>query len=239
MKNRLHSDGFTVIELLLGLTIGAIIGLCVSNMFWLGLKLNDKMQYVHKDYVSELRVDATLSRDLENAVFIDLSNSYPDAKIFEGNLTEFSFLTQTSTGLKRVRYFTGSPEGVKGLTSMIGRVVNPSNIDSKGRLDQESLFRQESSLGDWLTGSNQDTRFQIIAGGLKKQSFHCQYAPFVKNLDKSSSKEINYKDVWDDKKLPLSVSCGFVLYNLKNPSASLIFKRNFFLAPVNAYYNEQ
>ena len=33
--------------------------------------------------------------------------AYPDAVIFDGQKEEFSFLTQTPAGIKRVRYYSG------------------------------------------------------------------------------------------------------------------------------------
>ena len=125
---------------------------------------------------------------------------------------------------------------------MIGRVVNPSsNSDkySKASLPIEFLLRQESSLADWLNETTNDTSIQIVAAGLKKGTFNCQYAPFAKDLHTSGSKGIDYKDSWDDKGLPLAVSCSFVLYDPKKPQEGHMFKRDIFLAPVPSYYNEQ
>src|ERR1700683_4046896 len=95
--------GFTLVELLLGLTIGAIIGLCVYNMFWSAMKLDDKMRRVHDNYMEVLMADQGLTHDLENAINLDLSASYPDSKVFDGQKNGFSFITQTSKGIKRVR----------------------------------------------------------------------------------------------------------------------------------------
>src|ERR1039457_3637777 len=90
--------GFTLVELLLGLAIAAIIGVCVYNMFWSALKLDDKMRRVHDNYMEVLMADLGLTHDLENAVTLDLSGSYSDSQNFEGKPQEFSFLTQTTKG---------------------------------------------------------------------------------------------------------------------------------------------
>ena len=100
-------DGFTLVELLLGLAISAIIGLSIYNMFWSAMKLDDKMRRVHDNYMEVLMADQGLTHDLENAINLDFSTSYPDAVIFDGQKTELSFLTQTSRGIKRVRYYSG------------------------------------------------------------------------------------------------------------------------------------
>jgi len=234
--------GFSLVELLLGMVITAIIGLSVYNMFWQSMKLDDKMRHVHEDYTQVLMANQALTHDLENAVKLDLSGSYQDAKIFDGQKQEFSFLTQTPKGIKRVRYYSGLLDR-GGLTrEMIGRVVNQSgntSASSMQSLPVEFLLRQESSLADWLHETTNNSSVQIVASGFKKESFNCQYAPFVKDLHTVGSKGIDYKDSWEGKGLPLSVSCQFVLYDPKNPDKGLVFKRDIFLAPVQNYYNEQ
>jgi len=234
-RNDTISDGFTLVELLLGLTITAIIGASVYNMFWSAMKLDDKMRRAHDSYMEVLMVDQILTHDLENAISLDFSSSYPDAKIFDGRPQEFSFLTQTSKGIKHIRYYTGLWDQGAFTKSMIGRVTNPSNgitSYSSGSLPIEFLLRQESSLADWMNQTNTDSSTQIVAAGLKKGSFNCQYAPFVKDLHKSGAKSIDYKDSWDHQGLPMAVSCNFVLFDPKNPKEGLMFKRDIFLAPI-------
>ncbi len=237
-----HPNGFTLVELLLGLAIGAIIGASVYNMFWVGLKLDDKMRRVHDNYMEVLMADQGLTHDLENAVNLDFSASYPDVQIFDGQKTGFSFLTQTPKGIRRVRYYSGLLDQGTITKTMIGRVVNPSSkitTYSKQSLPIEFLLRQESSLADWLNETSYDTSSQIVAAGLKKGSFNCQYAPFDKDLHTTGSQGIIYKDSWDDKGLPLAVSCRFILYDPKNIQKGLMFKRDIFLAPVASYHHEQ
>jgi len=241
-KRAVHGyKAFTLIELLLGLAITAIIGLSVYNMFWQSMRLDDKMRHVHENYMELLMADQVMTRDLENAMPLDLSGSYADAKIFEGRKTEFSFLTQTPGGIRRVSYYAGLPDSGPLGRAMIGRVVNSSSSASSfsGRsLPVAFLLRKESSLAEWLTESSENTSAQIVASGLKKDSFYCRYAHFVKDLHTAGSRNLDYQDNWDDKAVPLAVSCSFVLYDPKNPDDGLMFKREIFLAPVANYYNE-
>ena len=227
--------GFTLVELLLGLTIGAIIGVSVYNMFWSAMKLDDKLRRVHDNYLEVLMADQALTHDLENAVDLDFSASYPDAVIFIGQKQEFSFLTQTPAGIKHVRYYSGLINQGNTTKIMIGRVINPSSritAYSRESLPVEFLLRQESSLADWLNETANETHTQIVAAGLKKGSFNCQYAPSPKDLHTSGSTGIVYTDAWDEKGLPLAVSCNFILYDPKKPEGGLMFNRDIFLAPV-------
>jgi len=234
------SEGFSLVELLLGLAIAAIIGASVYNLFWSATKLDDKMRRVHENYMEVLMADHSLTRDLENAVSLDLSRSYPDTKIFDGQKTELSFLTQTPEGIKRVRYFSGLVDWGNLTHAVIGRVINPSRGIGfiKTSLPIEFLLRQESSLADWENGSSGSLNIQIVAAGLKKGTFNCQYAPFVKDVHASGVSGIVYKDSWDDKNMPLAVSCRFSLYDPAKPQAGYNFKRDIFLAPVAGYHHE-
>jgi len=238
LKNT-YLRGFTLVELLLGLAITAIIGISIYNMFWSAMKLDDKMRRVHDNYMEVLMATQSLTHDLENAVDLDYSASYPDSVVFDGQKEEFSFLTQTPMGIKHVRYYSGLFNGPQVTRAMIGRVTNPSITNSRESLPVEFLLRQQSSLADWLNETTNDTSVQIVAAGFKKESFNCQYAPFVKDLHTGGAKAIVYKDTWSDKGLPMAVSCSFILYDVKNPQAGLMFKRDIFLAPVTSYYNEQ
>ena len=91
MKHKIL-NGFTLVELILGMAITAIIGLSVYNMFWQAMKLDDKMRRIHENYMEVLMANQALTHDLENAVSLDFSGSYPDVKIFDGQKNEFSFL---------------------------------------------------------------------------------------------------------------------------------------------------
>ena len=222
IKAVLNVNGFTLVELLLGLAITAIIGVSVYNMFWSAMKLDDKMRRVHDNYMEVLMADQALTHDLENAIILIFPPVILMLLFLTGKKTEFSFLTQTPKGIKRVRYYSGLSDQGAVTKSMIGRVINPSNSAtaySKGSLPVEFLLRQESSLADWLNETTNDTSTQIVAAGFKKESFNCQYAPFVKDLHTSGAKGIDYQDSWDDKGLPLAVSCSFVLYDPKKPEA--------------------
>jgi len=230
--------GFTIVELILALAITAIIGVSVYNIFWTAMKLDDKMRHVHDSYMEVLLAEQAMTHDLENAITLDLSASYPDAVIFDGQPHEFSFLTQTPKGIKHVHYYGGLLSG-EVAKSMIGRVTNPSEANqSRDSLPVEFLVRQESSLADWLNETKDNTTTQIVAAGLKKESFQCRYAPFVKDLHLSGAKAIDYHETWDEKGLPMAVSCSFVLYDAKHPQSSLLFKRDIFLALSAGFYHE-
>jgi type II secretory pathway component PulJ len=234
MQNPSERAGFTLVEVLLGLGICAIIGASVNNLFFSGIKLDDKLRRAHDNYLELLIADQVLTRDLENAVSLSMNPEYKDLKIFDGQQKELSFLTVTPAGIRRVRYFSGTVDWGNVTKVIIGKKVSRlSNTSfSKGPLPIEFLLRQESSLAQWANQSDSKPATQIVSAGLKKDTFRCSYVPFTKDLNISGSKGLDYTDNWDGQGLPMSVACTFTLYDRQGPKAERIFKKEFFLAPL-------
>jgi prepilin-type N-terminal cleavage/methylation domain-containing protein len=212
MKTKVKTtNGFTLVEVLLGLAMAAIIIVGVYSMFDSAMTLDHRLQYTHNDTMKILLADEALTHDLENAISLDLSASYPEKLIFEGKPHEFSFLTQTRNGIKHIHYYTGP------------RPAQEHSTD-------ECLMRQESSLADWLNETTHNSFTQMVAEGVKKGSFACRYAAVVK--DPSLMQGISDQDSWDAKTLPAAVSCSFALIDSQSQRQGSMFKREVLLAPV-------
>ncbi len=229
-----RKEGFTLVEVLLGAAIISVIGLAVSNVFWTSMKLDDKLRLIHENYMEVLIADQAMTRDLENALSLDYSANYSDLKIFSGEKRAVEFLTATNNGIKRVRYYSGLIDFGKATKTIIGKKIRRLSKESfnKDSLPIEFLLRQESSLSDWMNQSRDKAKVEIIAAGLKKDSFVCQYAPPSKDIAALGPKAVTYKDQWNQAGMPISVSCRFAMYDPRNPKADINFKRDFFLSPV-------
>ncbi len=229
-----HEGAFTLIELLLGLAIAGIIGLSVYSLFWSGIKLDDKSRRAHENAMEVLIADQGLTKDVENAINLDLSANYPALKVFEGHKNEMAFLIPTATGINRVRYFSGMVDFGKVTKTLVGRKLTHLSpmTSADGSLPIEFLLRQETSLVDWANQKNTQGPVQIVAAGLKKGTFNCQYAAFNKDIYTQGPQAVKYEDRWDNKKLPMAVRCGFVVYDPAAPQTGMVFKRDMFLAPL-------
>ncbi|MBI4310045.1 MAG: hypothetical protein HY591_06920 [Candidatus Omnitrophica bacterium] len=219
----------------MGLAIAAIIGMSVYNLLWSGMKLDDKLRRMHGNYMEALKADQMLTKDLENAIGLDLSANYPDQKVFDGQKHGLAFLTVTPQGIRRVRYSSGMVDFGKVTKTLIGKKI--SRLDRmtflrEGALPIEFLLRQETSLADWANEVKTQGRPQVVAAGLRKGTFNCRYAPFTQDMHVTGRKAIVYADHWDKQGLPMAVSCGFSLYDHKNPRADIMFRRDIFLAPL-------
>lgn len=228
-----RNRAFTLVELLLGLAIAGIIGVAVYSLFWMGLKLDKRLRSMHENYTELLIADQSLSGDLENAVWVDLSLSYPDLKTFDGQSKEIEFVTRTPKGLKRVRYYSGLVDwGETTRTIIGGKLGNQSRtLFSSEEMPVEFLLRQETDFTDWV--NNTPGPVQIVAAGLRKGSFRLRYAPFTKEIKDSGHKALTFSEVWDGLNLPMVVQCSFSLYSSGNPDKDIAFSRDIFLAPLS------
>lgn len=228
-------NGFTLIELLLGSIIAAVIGLTVFSVFWSAITLNNRLVGLHKNSMAMLTADQMLTRDLENAVALDLSISYPGKAVFEGKSDRLSFLTKTPQGIQHVSYFTGTRQQ-EGFSSA-KRSTGFLSRQTAATTELELLLRREDSVPDWANETNAKGFTQIVAGSLKKDSFQCAYAAYSQEIKTEGAKAVTYSDHWDGPGLPMMVSCYFHLYDARSPNSQTIFQRDIFLpqaGPVNA-----
>ena len=226
--------GFTLIEILLGTIITAIIGLVAFQVLWSGMVLDQRLRWVHQHYARALMADELITRDLENAVNVDFSVSYPSLKSFDGKSQSFEFLTATRNGIKRVKYFSGDLNRGSIKKTVIGGHVTRLNtmkfVNESAAV--EYMFRQESSLSQWTKSDSRDATVEIIAPGLKKDSFKCMYAERSAEITFRRKDAIAYLPKWDNQELPMAVSCQWAFYDQRQPHGDVLVKRDFFLSPL-------
>ncbi len=93
MKNK---RGFTLIELLVALTLFAVAAALVAEVFYQGLRCNQKIRSMLDARRPADKVLWAIEKDLKNAVFLSSS-------LFEGETTRLSF-PSLGNGLSRVEY---------------------------------------------------------------------------------------------------------------------------------------
>ena len=237
-NDRVGKKAFTLVEILLGSAIAAIMGVTIYSLFWSGMALNDRLSGVHKNTMAMLLTSQILSTDLENAVNVDLSSSYPGKASFEGKSGELSFLTRRPEGIKRVTYFTDQKARgvVRGERRQTGFMSSQTLAQSARQT--EFLLRQETGLSEWANDREGKKFTQVLAARVKKDSFHCRYAPFSTEVITEGPKAVVYSEQWDSSSLPMAVSCSFDLYDPKRPQAQTVFKRDIFLPQLWVGNNE-
>ena len=105
------TKAFTLVELLLGLTIFSVIGLCVYSVFSGGIRLSGASERQGKIYREARLSFSLMAKEIENMLPYDFSNSYQDKNAFLGEEKQITFLIGNDDGLKAVSYYIVFPEG--------------------------------------------------------------------------------------------------------------------------------
>ena len=156
MQRLRSSRAVTMVELILAMTIGALVLASVSAAFHSGLLIDGRLkQQGGIDQEIYWSLDR-LSRDLENAVFYDFSGSYPDQLAFRGEQAQVTLLIPTDDGLKAVRYFLEEEQKGKVTQTLIKhRKHKAGESFTIGDISEDravSLVREVISFAAFLAG---------------------------------------------------------------------------------------
>ncbi len=164
---------FSLLELLLALSIFVVVAVCVYGTFWTGARLSDRSKEEYQTYHQIRLALDTIGTDLENAVFYDFTNSYPGKTAFEGKEDAVTFLTISKDALRVIRYSLKSIERDHIHRVVIGRssarnVTTIANYREQGmRLSR--LVREEWNFIDYVSGAR-EIDSETIAVDIKENS---------------------------------------------------------------------
>lgn len=206
-------SGFTFIEFLLGSLIFAVIAAALYSTFASGLKVQQRANNEGLLYhQAKLNLDM-IARELESAVSIDLSRSYPVFRSFEANSQGFSFLIVDQDQVKRVRYYLQNAQEVSVHKVLLGRRsqknVAVTNINSDTALSQATLMRSEQPLSDLLgSGAGHGERQEIVLEHIDAATFQvlCAYLTTTQGMT-----DLEWKQGWDKDYLPAGVRIAMTL----------------------------
>ncbi len=166
---RIDRTGFTLIEMLLGLSIFSIITLTAYSVFYSGIRLSRGSQR-QGQIIRETRwMLDIMQKEFANMLFYDFSNSYDNKTALSGTSSSLSFVQGSDDGLKVVKYFI---------------VFDNSNC----------LIREELSFVDYLAGNSSESKFEIILKNIKENGVRFFYGYFKEEL----SDEIIWKENWNN-----------------------------------------
>ena len=216
------SKGFTLIELLLGLTIFSVISLCLYSTFWSGIKLSQRSEKNNKVYREIGWTLEQMSRDLENTVSYDFTNSYPDKLAFMGEAKRITFLKTSDEGLKAVSYYLDEPTRAQIQKTVIGKTYQ-KNVNQVLRSEESqnvrNLVREEQPFIDYVSGATDEGQKEILSTGVKADGLKFLYGFFVKE----DSTEVEWKSSWGENFIPagLHVAISFVNGDPSRPALDI------------------
>ena len=238
-KHKTWTQGFTLIEIILGMMIFAILGLGLLGSFTNGLRLNKEIEAASQTTRQLRWVFDGLSRDLDNVRFYDFAQSYPKVLSFSGGKDRVRFLIVTDEGLKWISYYIGEPKRDVVHKTIIGKHFDKvSSIVTSYKEENASKFliRQELPFVDGLgenesEGANEEVVLRGVKEGAVTFEFAAARGPEEQNVD--------WKDSWEEDALPTYVRIGLTLDDdqLKTNSPAHLVRQ--FLIPMGLIRHDQ
>lgn len=204
IKPFFKNKAFTLIELLLGLSIFAVIALCLFSTFWAGMGISERANRNTQVYGQARMALDLMSQELENMIYYDFSNSYPDKMAFSGDSRSVTFLKAASDGLKFVHYYLIAPEGKDIVATMMGATYT-KNVDMllnyEERADQENfLIREEQSFSEYVSGQEESSgSVEVLATQVKADSLRFAYGYLTGSEE---TQEFVWNETWGKDYLP-------------------------------------
>ncbi|MCA9404960.1 MAG: prepilin-type N-terminal cleavage/methylation domain-containing protein [Candidatus Omnitrophica bacterium] len=191
MKNK---RAFTLLELLLGLMLFALIGVTAYSVFSSAISLRNRAGGQGDIYKEILWSVEGMSRELENMVFYDFTNSYPGMTAFYGEASEISFLNSTDDGLKVIRYYLSDPDGGSVYEVNVG-ATHQGNVTVREGSSEERpvsyLIREEIPFIDFVNKRQDSSYVEIISRNVSRGSLRFSFA-----YKESDEEAYGYKNVW-------------------------------------------
>jgi len=210
---------FTLIELLLALSLFSLIALTVYNVFFSGMRLNARSESVNKIYREARWTLDQIAKELENFTTYDLSASYPDLDTFVGKDKEIQFILAAPTGLKVVRYTLQSPTVEKIHKTIIGKRTSKLSsfvVNKEEKEEKVNVFiREEMPLVDYLSANGVfEGPIEILSAQVKKDGLKFFFA----DRSVKDSNTIEWKTSWGQPYLPLGIRVELIFYNTGDKS---------------------
>lgn len=223
---------FTLIELLLALSIFSMIALCVYGTFWAGVRINERSEGESAAYHQMRLALDLMSVDLENAVPYDFTNSYPEKTPFAGESDVVTFLLATGKGLKVIRYYLDSPQEGSVHKVVVG-ARHDRNVDTltdyrKQETRLRDLVREEWDLPEYVSGAAaQDHAAEIIATNVGENSLKFSYGYALNTPDSEGNQAddtYEWREAWTESNIPAMVRVEMDFF-LAGPAQRMISTR--------------
>ncbi len=230
MKSR---RGFTLIEVILGLSIFSLVAMAVYSIFSSGIKLSEKAKSESEIFREARWTLELMAKDLENMVAYDFAGSYPERAPFTGSHQKIDFIIPTPKGLRHVGYYLKSAPETKIHQVLVGdrhaRNVRVDIEQEEGQAPQY-LVREEQDFVDYLNNKSAlEEDIEVMATHVKTDGLRFFYS-FLEGSEESQN--YVYKEDWGQDYLPLHVRMEIDFYQQDKKITQLIPLRREVLIPI-------
>ena len=196
-------SAFTLIEILIGLTIFSIISMSLYSTFFSGTSIWKRSEDVNRLHQEARWSLDTISKELRNAIVFNYGDVDSDFSFFNGATDSISFLISTDDGIKKVSYFLADNENQK-----------------------KSLKREENDLIDSLQASSGEALIETFSSLVAEEGLKFSYAYSMAGAED----EIGWNNAWEGwERLPRGIRISLVLQNPRNQNIKTTFSKTVFI----------
>jgi len=234
MNNRTQKKqfGFTLIEMLIGMSIFSIIVMGLYGVFWSAITINKRSEEVNSVYREARWSMERLAKDLENMVYYQFGSQYPEEQLFKSESGKITFVIADEAGLKVVKYYIDQPDyGTIHRTGIGQRVAHLKEIVTQSDQDDsmDFLMREEQSLVDYLQFQPEDNiEKEVLSIYVKEDGLQFQYAYFQEDAGPT---EIQWSDQWKENYLPLGMRVTMTFWGPSKGAKELVLTREIVIPP--------
>ena len=222
-KKVFRERGFTLIEILLALSIFSTIALCIYGTFSGGIRLNQKSEQQNEVFREARWTFQGLSLELENMVSYDFTNSYPNKTAFSGSGEKITFISPSDEGLKVVSYYLMEPPREHVHTTVVGETYS-KNVSIVTKYEESAfiyyLVREELSFVDYVNDRQaQASDIEIISTNVVENGLRFYYG----YLKDEESQETVWQTDWSLGYIPsnIRIEIDFLVNEKKNSVQTL------------------
>ncbi|OGX23962.1 MAG: hypothetical protein A2787_02525 [Omnitrophica WOR_2 bacterium RIFCSPHIGHO2_01_FULL_48_9] len=223
--------GLTLLELLLGLLIFAVVMGGVYSTFFGAVRLDEQAEVI-----SRMQREANwsldkITEDLENMTPFDFSISDPDKTAFVGTENSMELFVPTEEGLRAVRY---SLQGVE--TQNVHKVIIGQRTKKNVKVDVNkeerqarvvNLLRIEKTFAEYSAGAkDRQGNAEILSGRVQEGSLKFSYAYLE---GEGEAAKIVWKSSWGEKFIPGGVRIEMTLLSPGKKPEPLLLVRDVFI----------
>ncbi len=204
-----NKNAFTIIELILGLGLFAVIGLIVYSTFVSGIRLSRSFD-VENEVYREVRLTFDLiSQELENTFVYDFAGSNPEYVGFKGDQTKIKFLAVVKNELKLIQYSLNKPTESRIYQTIIGdtyaKNVSTTLVNQYNQKINYLIREERSFLDAFEEAPEKKPDFEIISVHIKENSLKFSYGYF----EDEKATELTWRNDWNLQDLPKVVRVEF------------------------------
>jgi type II secretion system protein J len=234
----MKKTGFTLIEVLLALSIFSVLALCLYQTFSGTMLLNKKMRQVENFYGEIHDCLEIMGSELENVLPYRRDTSGKDGFValgFAGEGDRIKFLVAAEDGLREVQYYLLTPDQETVHRVFIGERTT-KNVAIVLKYQQaerlEWLVREERPFYPRLKDQKEvKGDVEILSRHVKAGTLHFKYAM---QDDPAKPDVLSWRPDWDEGYFPAGVRMNISFWNPKERDEALAVEQDFFI-PLGAW----